>query len=77
MANLRTELYYDHHNRCITRLGHESMDANIHTWNTFVKVLLLKDGSGAVTIEQNGKIINRIVIKPESEKPKEKQWNIP
>ena len=48
-----------------SRLGHESLETHAGTWKTFADVVLLKDGSGSVTIRRGAALIYNETWGPE------------
>lgn len=64
MAALRFEAMADN-GKWITRLGHHSLFANLHTWRTFVRTEIDREGVVTVTIGRDGAVLQRIEIEAE------------
>ena len=64
MANTRVEAYGHDKNRTkeTSMLGSEGVTANVHTWSTFIRSSINRDGTGYVTIERDGVTIHTFSI---------------
>ena len=47
------------------RLGSESAEVCAATYHTFVRAWVSRDGSGNITVKQNGEVIHRFDFGPE------------
>ena len=66
MAALRVEVNPDNKKQ-VTRLAHNVMRVNAHTWRTHVAVELDREGRCMVTVMRDGQRLGRILItEPES-----------